>query len=88
VSQIALSPDELRKAAADFTQARADGQAILLRLEKTTARMEATWAGVSQKVFFRNFLEWKQYMEGMSVLLKKTARELETMAEEYDREDS
>ncbi len=88
MSRIALSPDELRKAASDFTQACADSQAILLRLEKTAARMEATWAGVSQKVFFRNFLEWKQYMEGMSLLLKKAARELETMAEEYDREDS
>jgi WXG100 family type VII secretion target len=88
MGQIVIAPEELKKAAADFLSARDDSQTILLRLEKTIARMEEGWQGVSQKTFFRDYREWKKCMEGISHLLKKVPLELDAMAMEYEREDS
>jgi WXG100 family type VII secretion target len=88
MSQIALAPEELREAAGDFKQGQLDSLAILLRLEKTTSRMQTKWEGVSQRVFFRNYTEWKRYMEGMATLLQRISTELQEMADTYERADS
>lgn len=87
MDQLLIQPDELRKAAQEFTQASKDTAATLKRLDDATGELESKWAGVSQQVFYKQYTELRQYMAGFSALLTNIAREMNAMAERFEDAD-
>jgi WXG100 family type VII secretion target len=82
-----VQPEELYKSAQDFSKASKDLQAINKRLIRSTSNLENKWAGASRQVFYRRFEELKEYMEGMSSLMKNISQEMQAMAERFQKAD-
>jgi WXG100 family type VII secretion target len=87
VVDLLIQPEELYKTAQDFLKASKDLMAINKRLNKSTGELEKKWAGASRQVFYKRSEELKQYMEGMSGLMKNISQEMQAMAERFERAD-
>lgn len=79
-----VSTDELVVAATEFEQAADDMQLIIERLEKTIAHLEENWQDAGKQTFYQYYDEWHRYMGGFSEILNLTAKELKSIAENYD----
>lgn len=86
--EMMIQPDDLRGAAEQFDLAGKDLDGILKRLDETTGGLQDKWAGVSQQVFYKQYGELRQYMEGFAILLGHISVEMKAMAERFDKADS
>jgi len=87
VADLLIQPDELYKTAQEFLKASNELMAINKRLSESTGELEKKWAGASQQVFYKRSEELKQYMEGMSGLMKSISQEVHAMAERFEHAD-
>lgn len=87
MTELLIQPDELRKSADEFSRAGKEIQAILTRLNDTTGELEKNWAGASQQIFFKQYLELRQYLEGFAGLLSNIQLEMQAMADRYESID-
>lgn len=87
MADLLIQPEELYKSAQDFLKASKDLQTINKRLSRSTSNLEKKWAGASRQVFYKRYEELKQYMEGMSGLMKNISQEMQAMAERFERAD-
>lgn len=87
MSELLISPEELHRAAQEFSLGSKESQAIVKRLETATAELENKWAGAAQQVFFKNYKEWRQHMGGFVALLNGISQELHAMAERFEQAD-
>ena len=88
MSELMIESEELVKASEQFTAAGKDLQQILKNLDDTTGNVKDKWEGAAKQVFFKEYLELRQYMEGFSILLGQISKEMFAMAERYDKADS
>ena len=82
-----ISLSELQKASQEFKSASSDIDEIMVRLEKVTKDLEASWEDAGQQVFFQYYQEWHSHISGISQLLNLTADELSAIAERYSVAD-
>jgi WXG100 family type VII secretion target len=87
VADLLIKPEELYKTAQEFLKASNELLAINKRLSESTGELEKKWAGASKQVFYKRSEELKQYMEGMSGLMKNISQEMQAMAERFERAD-
>jgi WXG100 family type VII secretion target len=87
MTDLLIQPEELYKSAQDFLKASKDLEMINKRLSRTTSNLEKKWAGASRQVFYKRYEELKQYMEGMSGLMKNISQEMQAMAERFEKAD-
>jgi len=82
-----IQPDSLRGAAEQFNQAGKDLEGILKRLDETTNELKTQWEAASQQVFYKQYGELHQYMEGMKILVGHISLEMQAMAERFEKAD-
>jgi len=87
MTDLLIQPEELYKSAQDFIKASKDTQAIIKRLDQSTNGLEKKWTGVSQQLFFKQYQELRQYMQGFSELMKNISREMQAMAARFEKAD-
>lgn len=82
-----IQPEELYKSAREFIEAGKETQAIIKRLDEATDNLENKWAGVTQQVFYEQYRELRQYMEGFAAMMTNVAQEMQAMAERFEKAD-
>ena len=87
MADLLVQPEELCKTAQEFLKASKELLTINKRLSESTGELEKKWAGATRQVFYKRYEELKQYMEGMSGLMKNISQELQAMAERYEHAD-
>ncbi len=88
MSELLLEPDELRKAAGTFNESKNSLAELTKKLDETTKALETKWVGVSQEVFFKQYKELRQYLEGFGLILGNISREMEAMADRFEQADN
>ncbi len=69
MSQIMVSPDQIRQLSGQFQQASQDSQNILGNLQNSVNNMQGEWEGMAQQQFFQEFEQWKASMTQFTQLL-------------------
>jgi WXG100 family type VII secretion target len=87
MSDMLIQPDELNGAAEQFDQASKNLEEIVSKLDETTANLKDKWEAASQQVFFKQYSELRQYMDGMRLLLGHISLEMKAMAERFEQAD-
>ncbi len=88
MSEHILSVDKIEATAEEFECAARDSQAIMKRLEKAITKLEKERNGVSHEIFYGHYAEWHRLMQGNVVLLMRIAKEMQALADRYQRADS
>lgn len=87
MTDLMIEPNELRNAAQQFDQAGKDLDVVLKRLDETTSGLKEKWEGVSQQVFYKQYKEIHQVLEGFTFLLGHISIEMGAMADRFDKAD-
>jgi WXG100 family type VII secretion target len=87
MSEIRLSPSELRQAAEAFTLSSEDGQRALKRLDMATAKLEGRWSGAASMTFSTNYREWRQQMEAFIRILVTLSTQMKSIADRIEQTD-
>jgi WXG100 family type VII secretion target len=87
VDEVVIPCEDLREASEAFSAASKESLAVLERLEKATADLEAKWDGASQQTFFKNYRDWRTHMRLYAGLLADIAKEILSLAERFERAD-
>ncbi len=87
MADLLIQPEALYKSAQDFLKASKELDAINKTLSGSTGGLQKKWEGASRQVFFKHYEELKQYMEGMSGLMKNISQEMQAMAERFEHAD-
>jgi WXG100 family type VII secretion target len=83
LTTIEMSPESVQKFFEELIKAQADLQSVIEGLDKSVKSVEGKWSGDSQQAFLRFYREWRKGMEMHSTALKKTAEQLDKMANGY-----
>ncbi len=87
MSEIRLSPSELREAAEAFTLSSEDGQRALKRLDLAAEKLEGRWTGAASMSFANNYREWRQQMEAFVRLLTTLSTQMKSIADRMEQAD-
>lgn len=87
MSDMLIQPDELNGAAEQFEQAGKNLEEIVSKLDETTANLKDKWEAASQQIFFKQYTELRQYLDGMRLLLGHISLEMKAMAERFEQAD-
>jgi WXG100 family type VII secretion target len=87
MAEMTIQPNDLRGAAEKFDQAGKDLDEILKTLDETTTDLKTKWEAASKQVFYKQYGEIRQYMEGMKFLITHVSKEMQAMAERFDKAD-
>lgn len=79
-----VSTEELVVAATEIEQAADEMQLLTERIEKIMAHLEENWQDAGKQTFYQYYDEWHRYMGGFSQILNMTAKELKSIAENYE----
>ena len=85
---IEVPPSELHMAADEFLAAGDAMRTLVERLDKTAHGLETRWAGAPQQVFYREYLQLREVMGGMTSLLVLVGEELQAIAQRFLNADS
>ena len=83
-----VEPDELRKTAAEFMTARTEYGTASKRMDDALSELKKNWGGVSQEAFYSEYEVLHQYMEAFGKLVETIARDMNELADEYEKADS
>lgn len=84
MSQIMVSPDQIRQLSGQFQQASQDSQNILGGLQNAVNNMQGEWEGAAQQQFFQEFEQWKASMTQFTQLLDNIVQGLNEYAARLD----
>lgn len=87
MSEIRLSPSELREAAEAFTASSEDGARALKRLDMATEKLEGRWTGAASVSFTNNYREWRQQMEAFIRILLALSTQMKSIADRMEKAD-
>ena len=87
MAEMTILPSDLRGAAEKFDQAGKDLAGILKTLDETTTDLKDKWEAASKQVFYKQYGEIRQYMEGMKILMGHVSKEMQAMAERFEKAD-
>jgi len=87
VSEILLSPSELREAAEAFSASSEDGQRALKRLDMATEKLEGRWTGAASMSFANNYRDWRQQMEAFIRVLVTLSTQMRSIADRMEQAD-
>ena len=87
MSEIRLSPAELREAAEAFTASSEDGQRALKRLDMATEKLEGRWTGAASMSFANNYRDWRQQMEAFIRVLVTLSTQMRSIADRMEQAD-
>jgi WXG100 family type VII secretion target len=88
MSQIRISPDQVRQMSGQFRQASQDSQNILGNLTNAVNNMQGEWEGMTQQRFFQEFEQWKASMSQFTQLLDSVSQQLDALAARFETVDS
>lgn len=88
MSQIRVSPDQLRQLSGQFKTASQDSQNIMGNLESSVNNMQGEWEGATQQQFLQEFGQWKASMNQFTQLLDNISQELNNYATKLESIDS
>ena len=84
---LSLEPDKLIAAAEDFKDSGKSLNEIVEKLDLTTMNLKADWEGASQQIFYKQYTEIRQYLQGFASILEDISDELKAMVERYSEAD-
>ena len=87
MSEIRLSPSELREAAEAFTLSSEDGQRALKRLDQAAEKLEGRWTGAASMSFANNYREWRHQMEAFVRFLTTLSTQMKSIADRMEQAD-
>ena len=87
MSEILLSPSELREAAEAFSASSEDGQRALKRLDMATEKLEGRWTGAASMSFANNYRDWRQQMEAFIRVLVTLSTQMRSIADRMEQAD-
>ena len=87
MSEINLNPNELRAASVKFREAGKTFQTTLEELDKVTGELKSKWSGASQQVFYKQYSEMRNYIEGFTTISENIAKEMQAMADHIEKID-
>jgi WXG100 family type VII secretion target len=85
MTKIDCFPEELQNFSEALLESQAGIQGILEELDKLVSAIEPKWQGDAQQVFQKFYRDWRKGVDAHSSALKKTAEQLLTMTEEYQK---
>jgi len=85
--QLKIPVDDLYQTASEFKAVGEESRKHIGRLEKAMHALEREWDAASKQVFYKNYEEWRTHMQGFSALLENIAREINAIADRFERED-
>ena len=88
MSQIRVSPDQVRQMSGQFKQASQDSQQILGNLANSVNNMQGQWEGMTQQKFFQEFEQWKSSMNQFTQLLDSVSHQLDDLATRFETIDA
>lgn len=87
MTEFSVPTDELYEAAKEFDEVGKASQLLVERLERATSELEKKWSGAAKQVFFKNYKQWHQTMQGHIALLNSISREMNAMADRFEQAD-
>lgn len=87
MSQIRVSPDQIRQLSAQFKQSSQQSNQIMSNLQNTLNGMQGEWEGMTQQRFFQEFEQWKAAMTQYCQLLDTIGQQLDTYAARVEQND-
>jgi len=88
MSQIRISPDQVRQMSGQFKQASQQSQQIMSNLQNTVNSMQGDWEGMTQQRFYQEFEQWKASMTQYSQLLDNIGQQLDAIAARFQQIDT
>lgn len=87
MSEIRVSPEQLRQVASQFKSAGLQSGEMAAQLTGTVHGMEGEWAGVSKDQFFQEYQQWERVMREYINLLDRIGQQLEQVAQRFEEAD-
>lgn len=84
---LSIEPDKLVAAAAEFETSGKSLTEIVEKLDLTTTDLKADWEGAAQQVFYKQYIEIRQYLQGFAGILNDISSEMKAMVERYSDAD-
>jgi WXG100 family type VII secretion target len=88
MSQIKISPEQVRHVAEQFRQASGQSQDVVSRLGAQVSGMESEWAGATKAKFYAEFVQWDSKMREFVNLLANIGRQLDEIATNFEEADN
>lgn len=88
MGEVMIAPEELRDVAEKFRTASKNSLKVTKGLEEAMTDLQSKWQGLSQQVFYRDYVEWHEHLVGFVPVLENIAKEIEAIAERFDAADS
>ena len=88
MAELTIDPEKLVAAAADFEESGKSLTRVIESLDLTTTTLKEDWEGASQQLFYKQYTEIRQYLQGFAGLLDDISTEMKAMAERYGDADN
>ena len=88
MTQLKINPKKLRETAHTFGSATDSLITIIKDLNESVDDLEKEWEGVAKSVFFKEYKDLKKYLDGFSKLTSNIAREMNEMADQFEKLDN
>lgn len=84
---LSIEPEKLIAAAGDFESSSKSLTELVEKLDLTTSNLKADWEGAAQQVFYKQYSEIRQYLQGFAGILDDISAEMKAMVERYSDAD-
>lgn len=88
MTQLTVSPDQLRASARELEKLRQQHLALMKQLRILVMSLSDSWKGEAQEAFTRNFLAKNQTMNDVSTVLAQYAALMKQAADEAETMDN
>ncbi|NLB70855.1 MAG: WXG100 family type VII secretion target [Chloroflexi bacterium] len=88
MAELTIAPEKLVAAAADFEESGKSLTRVIESLDLTTTTLKEDWEGASQQLFYKQYTDIRQYLQGFAGLLDDISTEMKAMAERYGNADN
>ena len=85
--QLTIPIDGLYRTASEFKTAGEESQQLVVRLENAMNALDKEWDAASKQVFYKNYEDWRLHMQGFAALLENISREINAIADRFEKED-
>lgn len=84
---LSIEPEKLLAAAEDFETSSGSLAEIVEKLDLTTGNLKEDWDGAAKQVFYKQYTEIREYLQGFAGILKDISTEMKAMVERYSDAD-
>jgi WXG100 family type VII secretion target len=87
MAELSIEPSKLIAAAEDFETSGKSLSEIVEKLDLTTGNLKDDWEGAAKQMFYKQYTEIRQYLQGFAGILNDISDEMKAMVERYSDAD-